>query len=284
MNKILKTIVSTICAIMLIESFMIVPALADDDIHVQLNGQELYFDVSPQIINGRIMLPVRTVFESMGATVQWDNNTKTVTATKQITNEYNSHTATVSMTEGASEFYYESDQLRRNSHPMDVPLTNIDGRVLAPLRVVACSLGYCVNWSDDSRTAYIESAEQTAVGDTYSGFGVPNFSSITRQKVIRAENRAFTGSPVYIYGYFDNQKNTMAKDVDKYINFLINEGWQCTDEVQYDDYNTSYFYAKGDTKIVISTDYDKKMNSAIYWGHSYIVDIIITNSDTIPIS
>ncbi|MGB9730180.1 MAG: copper amine oxidase N-terminal domain-containing protein, partial [Thermoprotei archaeon] len=39
--------------------------------------------VVPEIINGRTMLPLRFVAESLGADVQWDGTTKTITITYQ---------------------------------------------------------------------------------------------------------------------------------------------------------------------------------------------------------
>jgi hypothetical protein len=49
---------------------------------VQLDGRQLYFDVPPVIDNGRTLVPLRVIFEAMGATVAWDDATKTVTAIK----------------------------------------------------------------------------------------------------------------------------------------------------------------------------------------------------------
>ncbi|MGC9001012.1 copper amine oxidase N-terminal domain-containing protein, partial [Caldisericum sp.] len=39
--------------------------------------------VVPEIINGRTMLPLRFVAENLGADVQWDGTTKTITITYQ---------------------------------------------------------------------------------------------------------------------------------------------------------------------------------------------------------
>jgi Copper amine oxidase N-terminal domain len=42
------------------------------------NGKLLPIDVSAKIINGRTMIPLRFISESIGATVKWDNETKNV--------------------------------------------------------------------------------------------------------------------------------------------------------------------------------------------------------------
>ena len=55
-------------------------AFANENVTVQLNGEVLEFDVQPQIINGRTLVPMRVIFENLGAAVEWDDNTRTVTA------------------------------------------------------------------------------------------------------------------------------------------------------------------------------------------------------------
>ncbi|MGD9578711.1 MAG: WG repeat-containing protein [Syntrophorhabdus sp.] len=45
-----------------------------------LDGVELYFDSEPVIKNQRTMVPMRKILESLGAEVEWDDGTKTVTA------------------------------------------------------------------------------------------------------------------------------------------------------------------------------------------------------------
>lgn len=52
-----------------------------------LNGQQLSFDVSPVIENGQPLIPFRVIFESLGANVLWDEQTQTVTATKEGRND-----------------------------------------------------------------------------------------------------------------------------------------------------------------------------------------------------
>ena len=50
-----------------------------DEIRVVLDGEALRFDVPPVIRNGRTLVPLREVFEAMGAEVSWDGDAQTVT-------------------------------------------------------------------------------------------------------------------------------------------------------------------------------------------------------------
>jgi hypothetical protein len=57
-------------------------AMADNPIKLIINGQEIQCDVSPQNINGRVLVPARFVAESLGASVAWDgvNNAVVITS------------------------------------------------------------------------------------------------------------------------------------------------------------------------------------------------------------
>ena len=37
---------------------------------------------NPEILDGRTLVPLRSIFEAMNATVDWDGDTSTVTATR----------------------------------------------------------------------------------------------------------------------------------------------------------------------------------------------------------
>ena len=62
------------------------------NIQLQINSKLVFIDnqkgkdldVAPKIINGRTFVPIRFISEAFGATVDWDNNTKTVTITYKL--------------------------------------------------------------------------------------------------------------------------------------------------------------------------------------------------------
>src|SRR5665647_2854462 len=47
---------------------------------VILNGSKMKFEVAPRIENGRTLVPLRAIFEAMGASVEWNETTRTATA------------------------------------------------------------------------------------------------------------------------------------------------------------------------------------------------------------
>ena len=55
-----------------------VSAFANSTVKLFINGKELEPDVPPSIVNGRVIAPVRTIAEALGATVEWDEETYSV--------------------------------------------------------------------------------------------------------------------------------------------------------------------------------------------------------------
>ncbi len=120
---------------------------ADDGITLNVDGEELVCDVAPQIIDGRTMVPVRAIFEAVGADVSYDGETKTVTAVKEDT--------TVVMTVDSSTETINGEEVAMDTSPVIV-----DGRTLAPARYVAEAFGYSVSWDGDTKTVSITAAEE----------------------------------------------------------------------------------------------------------------------------
>lgn len=117
-------------------------AATSEDIQVFVNNSPLLFDVDPTIIEGRTVLPVRAIFESLGLKVGWDDTTRTVIGTGTgvvIQLKIDQVKATVN----GKEFI------------LDVPATVINGRTLVPARFVAEATGATVEWNSSTRTISI---------------------------------------------------------------------------------------------------------------------------------
>ena len=114
------------------------------DISVYLDGRLLSFDVPPYLINGRTLVPLRVIFDELGASIVWDNLTKTVTATKGDT--------VVVLTVGDS-----SPTVNGQVVPIDQPMIAVSGRTLVPLRFVAEAFGVKVDWNPATWTVTITS-------------------------------------------------------------------------------------------------------------------------------
>jgi|GEM_PF-2140852 len=123
---------------------------ATSDIIVTLNGNRLTFDQPPIIENGRTLVPLRAIFEAMGATVEWDQATQTVTGTKGNT--------VVKMTIGNPVMTVNGQAIT-----LDVPPKVLNGRTLVPARAVAESFDAKVDWDGTTRTVIITTTSAPAV-------------------------------------------------------------------------------------------------------------------------
>lgn len=132
-----------ILALALILAFtLVLPAAAQPTVTV--DGQTLAFDVPPVVEQGRTLVPLRAIFEALGADVNWDPATQTVTGTKVAT--------TVKLIIGSTTAYVSGEAVT-----LEVPGKIMDGRTLVPLRFVGEGLGANVVY--DSGRIIIRSAD-----------------------------------------------------------------------------------------------------------------------------
>jgi len=113
------------------------------DIYVQFQDKILGFETPPVIEDGSTLVPMRFLFEQMGADVEWNQETQTATATLDNT---------------AVTFAIDDTNAEVNNTPatMDVPARLINGKTMVPLRFLSEEMGFEVTWDAESRTAIIE--------------------------------------------------------------------------------------------------------------------------------
>ena len=184
-----------------------VPAAAQPGITVMLNGAELVFDVPPQLIRSRTMVPMRVIFESLGAQVHWDHETKTVNATtdERIVKMQANDTI---MT--ASGYRIE----------LDVPPMIIENRTLVPIRAVAEGLLAEVNWISETNTVEIISRgiSETATPIETSNIAIPPSINLFQHPVtvVRDENYSpFNFPNTRIWGW--EETGNIAFSVEHFI-------------------------------------------------------------------
>jgi len=125
-----------------------------ETLSVKLNDTLLDFDVDPIIINDRAMVPMRGIFEYLGAQVYWYPETREVVGYKD--NNY-------IKLQINNETYYKNGK----SDTLDSPPIIIDSRTLVPIRFIAESLDMNVDWDGESRTVTITYPDEA---DSYENF------------------------------------------------------------------------------------------------------------------
>lgn len=142
MKNLLTKFFYAVMVVSIFISMLAVPAMAEPEIKVVLNGVELTFDVPPQLINDRTMVPMRKIFEALDAEVDWEENTQTITAVKGetiILMQIDNPVMTV-------------DGIRIT---LDVPPQMINDRTLVPVRAVSEGLQAAVDWDEATQTVLI---------------------------------------------------------------------------------------------------------------------------------
>ena len=148
----MKKIISAIIALMMFSVVMLTTVGAENEISVYLDGAKVEFDVKPQVIDGRTMLPIRAIFEKLGAVVEWEDNNKSAVCVKDGIE--------VKMTVGSPEIYVNDKVVQ-----MDISPVIIDDRTLAPVRYAAEAFGSEVQWSEKNSAVVICSKDVYAYAD-----------------------------------------------------------------------------------------------------------------------
>ena len=123
------------------------------DVNIVIDGEELNLDVAPQIIDGRVMVPIRGVLENLGALVKWDDETQTVSArksSKTVSLEIGSNDVTLDKGETNDDGSAKTETIQT-----DVAAQLVSDRTLVPLRVISEAMGYSVDWNDETYTVSI---------------------------------------------------------------------------------------------------------------------------------
>jgi hypothetical protein len=113
---------------------------AQSAVSVFVNGQRMSFDQPPIVQNGRVFVPLRGVFQQLGASVVYNNGQINATGRGR----------TISLTIGSTTAVVDGQQ-----QILDVAPFVVGDRTLVPLRFIAQSLGAQVNWDDSSSAVTI---------------------------------------------------------------------------------------------------------------------------------
>lgn len=123
--------------------------LAEDNVTVTVNGNKLNFDQPPIIKDGRTPVPLRAIFEALGAEVLRLEDEQAVAAQSGDT--------TIVMKIGKNQFGKMTSSDDGVLYNLDVPPAIINGRTLVPARAVAEALDCSVNWDGSTQTVTISS-------------------------------------------------------------------------------------------------------------------------------
>lgn len=144
------------------------------------NNTAVETPVSPQIVDDRVLVPFRSVLETMGATVEYDHETRDVSAVRgdrTISFNLNGDTIAIDDAGETSTAQIEGSIVLSNDY------------TLIPLRSMSEALGMSVGWDNDYRTVVIVDTEKYIEDLTAS---TPNFAKLMETQAAYPESYTST--------------------------------------------------------------------------------------------
>ncbi len=195
----INSVLKTCAAAAVLSAAMAATVFAANPVNVTINGNALESDTPAQIVDGRTMVPLRAIFEALGAEIEWSAKDKTVTAEKDGT--------VIKMTIGAPSFDKNGTEVA-----LDTPAMVIDSRTMVPARAVSESLGCDVKWDAETKTVII-SVPETVQTTTQTTTTEPDTETTTQAKVKKdiTEEGSIAGDDLV----FEDWMLTLAKNAQR---------------------------------------------------------------------
>ena len=201
-----KSFLKFMCVLSILLMSWSISFAAAQPISVLLDGQNLQFDVPPREEGGRVLVPVRTIFEALGLDLQWDGNTQTVTAIREEIQ--------VKLKIGSKKAYVNGQSVT-----LDVPAKTISGRTFVPVRFLAEAFGIEVKWDEGSREVIL-TMEEEITWQTYEDevgyitLQYPDFLGLPRETYTQDIYGVESLGQVIFYEDIENN-NVLALQIDR---------------------------------------------------------------------
>ncbi|MBE5040894.1 copper amine oxidase N-terminal domain-containing protein [Ructibacterium gallinarum] len=214
--------------------------------YVQVNDKVLGFETPPVTESDRTLVPMRFLFEQLGAEVTWDEGTQTATAAiaaepdtqslaqaKSVSFAIDNTTATVNGAEAV----------------MDVPARLVNDKTMVPLRFLSENLGYLVSWNEETNTATVIDPAEFSADKTEH----PELSETTQQHyVIYQEGYRNGRIELALFDIADGSAQSLVKR-DKALELTDNSKYQ----------NDSKWYWEDGKWIPFEEGYERISNNAV---------------------
>ena len=126
-------------------------ALADDNITVTVNGNNVSFvEITPFIENDHTLVPMREIFEALGADVQWDDETRTVISYDSVSD------VSITMQIDSDVMYVNGDAVT-----LETPAKIVGSSTVVPVRAIAEGMHSVVGWDEATKTVTVEKEIKT---------------------------------------------------------------------------------------------------------------------------
>ena len=207
------------------------------EISVVIDDVKVEFDQPPIIENGRTLVPIRAIFEKLGAEVEWFEESQQILVTKG--------TMKFAMKIGVPEIYSENKRVE-----IDVSPKIINGRTLVPVRAIAETIGADVSWDNENSTVIIKSNSDKTSSETLNKI----FSAFKFTNLDINGDRALSVSPsgkyLVTFHYDDVERKIKIYSMNFDAITLVSEFAQPKTISSLDGENISW--SKSENKIIFS--------------------------------
>ena len=117
-------------------------AYAAADVKINVGGEEFVCEPGAVIRNDRVLVPMRAIFEKLGAQVYWDEETEVISVIK---NDF-----IMLLQKDNPEMFIHSDNEEKEIE-LSAPPIIVDDRAMVPIRAVSEAFGIEVGWNDALR-------------------------------------------------------------------------------------------------------------------------------------
>ena len=255
-----------------------VPAFAASDIAVKVNGRTVTFreDTKPVVLNDRTYVPVRRVLNYMGATVNWNEEKRTVT----VDSPDNITRIVLTIDNKDIEVYTFVSIIAAEKSVItsDVAPIIINDRTMLPIRVIAEALGATVTYDESgiaeivTKTAKAQAAKEFNADPEAEDFNIAEVVSQNLPKLsIDCDNKDIKkGDTVSV--------KVKLADIEKFnkdakISGLAVTLYYDNEQFEYDGFNP----VPKDTAIAASAD-----NPVFYENASKSIFIVLPQNSYLP--
>jgi hypothetical protein len=192
-------------------------ALADGTINVYLKGKLQAFEQPAIIKDGSTLVPMRAIFEALGATVKWDGKQQIIDATKGD--------KTIRLQIG-----WKGAWIGETKAELDAAPQIINGSTLVPLRFIGEALGEKVEWDSATRSVLISTDKSQlpkADSGVYKGYATVMRDAIKSQtltalkmpdatyNVLESNSDGFFATNRDKFSLYDKAKKVSTADMSK---------------------------------------------------------------------
>ena len=123
-------------------------------ITLYINDAKIETPIIPPIqLDNRVLVPIREVFEPMGAKIEWKNLEKKV---------YIDYKDTLLILETNNKKAWMDGE----TIELDVPAKVVNNKIMVPVRFISERMGFAVDWSDTNRTVKISEPKKPSIPET----------------------------------------------------------------------------------------------------------------------